>query len=240
MKIYLLTSNKYTKKLCPINVHFLNKYWPNQEIVIVGYEDVEELKNLPDNVSTVKLGDQEDYGVMWTNALIPYFNSINEDYFALVFDDHILMNHVDQTKLSLIIEQFENNKADKAMIGGGIPLSEAAPHDTVSELLVFNQTAPYRMSLHPAIWTKQYFLKYLTPNLTSWDFELINSNKAIHDNAIILNYKYDYPNEPHIYSYLELYTKGDLNISESEVTTAQPSSRYFETNDIKYIWENLH
>ena len=77
------------------------------------------------------------------------------------------------------------------------------------------------MSLHPAIWTKQYFLKYLTPNLTSWDFELINSNKATFDNAVILNYKYDYPNEPHIYSYLELYTKGNLNISESEVTTAQ-------------------
>ena len=64
---------------------------------------------------------------MWTNALIPYFNSINEEYFALVFDDHILMNHVNQARLSLIIEQFENSKADKAMIMGGIPLSKQ-PH----------------------------------------------------------------------------------------------------------------
>ena len=240
MKIYLLTSNKYTKKLCPINVHFLNKYWPNQEIVIVGYEDVEELKNLPDNVSTVKLGDQEDYGIMWTNALIPYFNSVSDDYFALVFDDHILMNQVDETKINLITEQFKNNEADKAMIGGGICLSHAVQHDNVEELLVFKQNAPYRMSLHPAIWKKEYFLKYLTPNLTSWDFELINSNKAMLDDGVILNYKYAYPSKPHLYSYLELYTKGILNIDESKVITNQPSSKYFKTEDIKYIWENLH
>jgi hypothetical protein len=77
--------------------------------------------------------------------------------------------------------------------------------------------------------------------MTSWDFELVNDNRIRFDGAIILNYKYDYPREPHLFSYLELFTKGQVNINEQgQVTTEQPSSRYFETEDIKYIWENLH
>ena len=241
MKIYLLTSNKYTEKLCPINIHFLNKYWPDNEITIVGYDYVSDLENLPDNVTKVCLGLQEDYGRMWTNALIPFFKKIPEDYFTLVFDDHILMNKVDQQKINVLEEQFLNKNADKAMIGGGISLSNTALYDKDERLLTFNQTAMYRMSLHPAIWTKNYFLKYLFPNMTSWDFELQNNGRALMDGATILNYKYDYPNEPHLFSYLELYTKGKVNINEKgEVITNQPSSRHFNSQDIEFIWENLH
>jgi hypothetical protein len=241
MKIYLLTSNKYTEKLCPINIHFLNKYWPDNDITIVGYEDVDELENLPSNVTKVSLGLQEDYGSRWTNALIPFFKKIPEDYFALVFDDHILMNKVDQQKIKVIEDQFVTNSADKAMIGGGISLLATKQFEKNENLLVFSQAAEYRMSLHPAIWSKNYFLKYLFPNMTSWDFELQNNGRAQGDGGVILNYKYDYPNEPHLFSYLELYTKGRVNINESsEVVTNQPSSRYFNIEDIKFIWENLH
>lgn len=240
MKVYLLTSNKYTKKLCPINIHFLNKYWPTQDITIVGYEDVTELTDLPENVDVVCLGNQEDYGKTWTNALIPFFKKVEEEYFILVFDDHILMNVVDNNKISVIEEQFIKKVADKAMIGGGISLSNARQFEEDERLLVFNQDAPYRMSLHPAIWTKKYFLKYLLPNMTSWNFELANQRNAVFDGATILNYKYDYPNEPHIFSYLELYTKGQININEDgKIITNQPSGRYFETEDIRYIWEIL-
>jgi len=241
MKIYLLTSNKYTEKLCPINIHFLNKYWPDNDITIVGYEDVDELENLPSNVTKVSLGLQEEYGSRWTNALIPFFKKIPEDYFALVFDDHILMNKVDQQKIKVIEDQFVTNSADKAMIGGGISLLATKQFEKNENLLVFSQAAEYRMSLHPAIWSKNYFLKYLFPNMTSWDFELQNNGRAQGDGGVILNYKYDYPNEPHLFSYLELYTKGRVNINESsEVVTNQPSSRYFNIEDIKFIWENLH
>jgi len=240
MKIYLLTSNKYTCDLCPINVHFLNKYWPNQSIVIVGYEDVLKLKNMPENVELVSLGNQSDYGATWTNALIPFFKSISDEYFVLVFDDHILMNEVNDEKISAIVKEIKNNRADKAMIGGGIPLSQSQEHESEKNLRVFSQTAPYRMSLHPAIWRKEYFLKYLIPNLTSWDFELFGSSKATMDGATILNYNYDYPSEPHLFSYLELYTKGQINIDSEKVITNQPSSKYFDSKDLKFIWESLH
>tara|TARA_R110000782_G_scaffold232072_1_gene318348 strand:+ start:495 stop:1229 length:735 start_codon:yes stop_codon:yes gene_type:complete len=241
MKIYLLTSNKYTKNLCPINVEFLNKYWPNQDVTIVGYEDVLELQDLPDNADVVCVGTQEDYGKTWTNALIPFFKEVKEEYFVLIFDDHILMNKVPIDKISELEEQFINKKAQKAMIGGGIKLENSNTFKENENLLEFSQHVDYRTSLHPAIWNKEYFLKYLRPNMTSWDFELHNENRARFDGAAILNYKYDYPNEPHLYSYLELYTKGKNNIQQHTDGTLlvpdQPSARFFDSEDITYIWE---
>ena len=237
MKLYLLTSNKYTSNVCPVNIHFLNKYWPDRDITIVGYEDVLKLTNLPSNVEVHCLGNQDDYGKSWSNALIPYFENIPEEYFTLIFDDHILMNQVDEEKFKVIEEQFKLKQADKAMIGGGISLREATKLN--DNLLIFNQDANYRMSLHPAVWTKEYFLRYLKPDMTSWDFELGNNSRAMLDGATIINYRYDYPNEPHIFSYLELYTKGQINIDSSSITSNQPSARYFETEDIQYIWKEV-
>ncbi len=104
MKIYLLTSNKYTKSICPINIKFLNKYWPNQDVTIVGYEDVLELENLPDNVNVECLGTQEDFGRTWTNALIPFFKKVEEEYFTLIFEDHVLMNEVPTDKIAELEE----------------------------------------------------------------------------------------------------------------------------------------
>lgn len=237
MRIYLLTSNKYTTKICPINLHFLNKYWPGNEVTVVGYEDVLRLKDLPENVDVHCLGNQSSFGRTWTNALIPFFQNVPEDYFALIFDDHILMNDVNLSDINLLEEQFLMKRVDKAMIGGGISLSSAHHYD--ENLLIFDQAADYRMSLHPAIWTKNYFLHYLRPNMTSWDFEL--KNDAKYDGGKIINLKYLYPQERHPYSYLELYTKGDININErGEVVSAQPSSKFFLQEDIKYIWDNIH
>ena len=193
----MITSNKYTTKLCPINVHFLNKYWNDLDITIVGYEDVLKLRNLPSNVKVESLGNQSDYGTNWTDALIPFFEQIPEKYFTLILDDHILLNEVNEEKIKILEKWFIEKKADKAMIGGGISLQQTSKAD--EEVLLFNQNANYRTSLHPAIWTKEYFLKYLKPNMSSWDFELQNNS-----------------------------------------ITNQPSTAFFDKEEIKYIWNSLY
>tara|TARA_R100000008_G_C3584275_1_gene170903 strand:+ start:2383 stop:3075 length:693 start_codon:yes stop_codon:yes gene_type:complete len=220
-------------------VHFLNKYWDNLDITIVGYEDVLKLGNMAPNVSTVSLGKQSDFGSMWTNGLIPFFKNIPEDYFTLILDDHILLNRVDEGKIRIIENEFINHNVDKAMIGGGIDMTQTTPYS--SDLLLFNQEVDYRTSLHPAIWSKKYFLKYLKPDMTSWDFELKNNGEAKQDKAKIINFAYNYPEYPHLYSYLELYTKGTVTInSYGNVLTNQPSKRFFKRGDIKYIWDQIY
>ena len=47
--------------------------------------------------------------------------------------------------------------------------------------------APYRTSLHPAIWRKEYFKKYLKPNFTIWDFEIKNMPESQKDGATIIS-----------------------------------------------------
>jgi hypothetical protein len=238
MKVYVIASDKYAH-ICPLTIYFLNKNWPEQDVVIVGYEGLKELKKLPSNVSVVSLGKQDDFGTSWTDGLIPFFEKIPDEYFTLILDDHILLNRVDEKKIKIIEEQFLLKRVDKATIGGGISLSNAI--DWGENLLLFNQGINYRTSLHPAVWTKEYFIKYLKPNMTSWEFEAKNNSEAMFDNAKIVSFSYDYPLEPHIYSYLELYTKGSLNITkEGNLLNYQPSNRFFDKEDIKYIWHYIH
>lgn len=236
MKIYLITSNKYTN-LCPINIHFLNKYWPAQDITLVGYEGIESLEGLPENVSKHYLGNQSDFGKTWTNALIPFFRDIPEKYFALILDDQVLAHPVNIEKMNVLEKYFKFGAAEKAQIGGGITFKNG--RKIGHNLVEVRQDIAYRTSLHPAIWKKSYFLKYLKPNMTSWDFELMND--ARHDLARILNFDYDYPREPHPYCYVELYNKGELTINkDGDVVTNQPSAPFFKQEDLVYMWNEIH
>jgi hypothetical protein len=237
MRIYLSTSNKYTSYLCPINVEYLNKYWPGQDITIVGYEDVLSLTGLPSNVDVHTLGRQSDFGKAWTTGMIPFFQKIPEKTFAFILDDQVLAKKINKEQIATLKLEVESERAEKAMIGGGIIYQNGTRID--NNLMLINQDAAYRTSLHPAIWSKRYFLRYLRPNFTSWDFEL--KNNPINDGARIVNYDYKYPEEPHPYTYVELYTKGKLNITQDgNIITNQPSERFFDKKDIKYMWNQIN
>ena len=238
MRLFLITSNKFTN-VCPINIHFLNKYWAGQEIVLLGYEEVLHLKNLPKNVTVEYLGKQESFGKSWTDALIPYFNNISDEYFFLLMDDFILLKPANKEQIALLETQIKTGKAQKAVAGGGLPL--ASTEETEKGILKFNQGIDYRATLHPAIWNRKYFLKFLRPNLTAWQFELDNNTLAKYDGANIVNNKYSYPREPHPFSALNLYNKGKLTIDkEGNILDSQPSEKFFNKKDIKHIWEKLH
>ena len=237
MKIYLIASNKYTH-VCPINVHFIDKYWPNQDIVILGYENLENF-SFPANVKVEILGKQDDFGKSWTTALVPYFRDLEDEYFVVLIEDLILLKQVDLHKISILENMIKADTAHKAVIGGGLPLQSTTK---ISEnVLLFDQTIDYRCTLHPSIWRKDYFMQYLVPDMTIWDFEIGNNKKAKHDGARIVANNYSYPSTPHPFSTLNLYNRGKLTINKNgEVLDDQPSKRYFESEDIKLIWEKLN
>ena len=240
MKIYLTTSNKYTH-VCPIAIHFLNKYWPGQDISLLGYDQTATLKNLPENVTLEILGKQSDFGNSWTDALIPFFHKVPEDYFIILLDDLMLLSKVDNDKIKLLEKQFLLGKADKAVIGGGLSLSLTTKLE--NNLLLFNQNIDYRTTLHPSIWTKKYFLKYLKPNMTAWGFEIENNEEAKNDGAAIITNNYSYPQEPDPFLILNLYNKGRLTIDEdgNVFRGGPPASRkFFNKEDLTYIWERVH
>ena len=246
MKVYIVACNKYTH-VCPINVYFLNKYWPNQDITILGYEKVKELKNLPSNVNVVCLGEEKKYGKSWTDALIPYFKSVPEDYFTLMVEDSILMKEMDLEHIEILENQIRLGRAQKAMISGGLPLlpTSVSFDEEGRSFKVFNQGISYRTSLHPAIWKKDYFLRYLRPDMTCWDFEMVNNHEAAFDGAIQINADYSFPRDPHTFTILNLYEKGVLTIGASaeilKNCTEEPEiQELFKKIDLEYIWERIN
>tara|TARA_R110000824_G_scaffold161410_2_gene336628 strand:- start:1284 stop:1940 length:657 start_codon:yes stop_codon:yes gene_type:complete len=205
---------------------------------LLGYEELESLTGLPDNVSVEVLGKQSNFGSSWTTALIPFFTDTSHDRFVIVVEDLILMNKVDVQKIALLEEQFDLGIADKAVIGGGLPLHMTTK--LTDEVLVFNQNINYRSTLHPSIWTKNYFLKFLKPGLTAWDFEIHNDSLAHCDGANIIVNDYTYPQSPHLFSCLNLYSRGELMINkDTQILDNQLSSRHFDKKDLKYIWEEI-
>jgi hypothetical protein len=225
----------------------LNKYWPNQDITILGYEKVKELKNLPSNISVVCLGEEKKYGESWTNALIPYFRNTSEDYFTLILEDTILMKEINLEHINILENQIRLGSAHKAMIGGGLPLSPTtvAVDTKGRNFKIFDQGIRYRASLHPSIWRKEYFLKYLKPNMTPWHFELQNDFEAAFDGAIQINADYNFPKEPHTFTMLNLYEHGTLTLGKNGTVLDNCSEEpeiqeLFQEEDLEYIWEKIN
>ncbi len=180
MKILVSTSKKYSFLLAPYAKLF-NKHWPGQDIVFLGFDEC-EVPSLPDNCEFVSLGKQSDYGRIWSTPLIPYIDSIEDEYFMFTVEDVMLIDKVDLGKVNLLINEIENGASkahlDRTLNNRASPLKNG--------ILAINPQASYRTSLSPSIWTKRYFMKYLKPEMTPWDFEIENMEAAKNDGNLII------------------------------------------------------
>ncbi|MAH44348.1 hypothetical protein CMI37_00870 [Candidatus Pacearchaeota archaeon] len=180
MKVLVSTSKKYSFLLKPYYTLF-NKYWPGQDVVFLGFDEC-EVPELPDNFSFVSLGKQADYGKIWSDPLIPYIQSLKDQYFVFTMEDVMLIDHVDPIKLKRLEDEIQNG-ASKAHLDRSLNNRS----DVLKEgIRAVHPHASYRTSLSPAIWTKRYFMKYLKPDMTPWDFEMANMEKAKNDGNLII------------------------------------------------------
>ena len=98
MKAYIPTCDKYIK-LTEACIHSCKKFFDkNLDITILGY-DKPQFK-LDPNVKFISLG--KDTGPEnWSNDLIPFFNSIDDDFFYYFNDDSFILNEINQNILIL-------------------------------------------------------------------------------------------------------------------------------------------
>ena len=182
MRILVTTSDQYLHLLEPYTTLF-NKYWPNQDVTILGF-DKTNIPGLPDNFEYVSLGKQSDFGRYWTNPLIPYIDEIKEDYFVVTCADLLITDYVDIERVQLLEKEISSGDAEKAMLDTHLNVYSTKYKAGMMQML---PNAPYRTSLHPAIWRKEYFKKYLKPNFTIWDFEIKNMPESYNDCATIIS-----------------------------------------------------
>jgi len=187
VKIFIIASDYYAHLVEP-NIILLNRYFPNNEIVCLGYNRDLFQKSFPQNTSFHSLGKQEHFGTSWTTPLVNYFAQLEDDSFIVLIEDFLITAPVDHDRFKLLEDEIKSGRAQKAMLDTHLN-KFSTEHN--ADMVVLNQDASYRTSLHPAIWTKDYFLNFLKPNYTIWDFEVKNMPSSINDGAIIVSLKGD-------------------------------------------------
>ena len=108
---------------------------------------------------------------------------LEHEYFALMMGDFFLTDFTDIEKVSMLKEEILTNQADKAILDTHLSAYTLEYKPGIRKLA---QNSPYRTTLHPAIWKKEYFKRYLKPGLTAWDFEIENMPESKIDGANII------------------------------------------------------
>jgi hypothetical protein len=229
MKVLVTTSNNYLFLLEPYYKLF-NKYWPGQEIIFLGF-DASNVPSLPENCTFHSLGRQEDFGKIWTDPLIPYINSIKDEYFIVTVEDMMLMKPIDVNKMRLLEDEIKTAKADKALLDSHLNIY-TVPHK--EGLVKLKQEAPYRTTLHPCIWRKEYFKRYLKPGYSAWDFELVNMGESQTDGATIISLD----QEKNLFESANVYRKG-IPIPRKDCHLIYGCSGYADFADIEMILEHI-
>ena len=200
MEVYTITSNKYDH-LIPNFALFFNKYWGNdQKVIVLAYREIKH--KLPPNFEVIVIGEESK---LWTNSLVTYFTNCKNGYFTILLDDYWLCSHVDQDYLSIIKSYIKRTDIDKIELR--FPdKNQLQNYTNYNDMfLQLKQTADYRTSLQGAVWKRDYLLKYLVPNQSAWKFEIEGGNKAKGDGAIILA-----PTKK-IFDNSNIYLKGKIN-----------------------------
>ena len=181
MNIYIPTCNSRIY-LIEALIYSLKKYWydfENTKFTVVGYNSPKF--DLPKNVMFESLGD-DDTVENWAIDLKTYFDSIDDDYFVYMNDDAAIVDTMDIELFNLflnIIEQNDNSKLGRICLTQDISNNS---HSVIGEygdfsLIQLNQDAQYRLSTQFSIWNREYLTKYMTENMTPWQFELQDTAK---------------------------------------------------------------
>jgi len=203
IKIIIPTCDKYIHLIEGL-MYTINKFWDvENEFIILGYK--EPKFELNKNWSFISLG--LDTGPSnWSNDLLKYFKNFKDEYFINIIDDTLMSRKSDTEKIKIVLKYMISNKTIKkcflhgSLSDGNVGLLGDIKLTPIEELdyqfYDVNQTANYRSSLQSAIWSTDYFLNILKPNLTPWSFELQDIKN---DNFRILT---TVDNHPTMYSHL--------------------------------------
>lgn len=199
MRKLIVTSNKYSFCIEGFQIQ-ANKYWADNEFTILGFK--EPNVELSENFKYETLGEQFSDNTIWRDALNPYFQNMEDEYFFLAFEDHFLIDDVN-------IEHF--NRAEEIMKNdpsvGKVRLlpkynftdKNRAEYNNLEEYDEVFYKAPkvagihMQSSLRPSIWRKEFFLKMLNQSgvvENPHQFEIKNNGTIFSETVLLPKNKY--------------------------------------------------
>lgn len=192
MKICVTTSNAYSHVL-PVFFFLFEKYWGG-EVELVGYK---EPKNLPAYCSFHSMGEQRG-PAFFSDDLIKFFQQQHER-FIWIMEDTFVKAPVNHERISMLRGLMRNDPTI-----GRISLScDSIKHYTevynvIDDITIYKtpSVSAYHLSTQPAIWNKNYLLKWLWPNHSPWEFENLKGTIYDHPENEFVNLALDKFNAP--------------------------------------------
>jgi len=176
MKLTVTTSDAYLHCI-PVFISLWNKYARQNEsesinVEIVGYKkpDIE----LPEDFSFKSLGEQNGNNKNFGTDLKKYFSEQEDQYIMWCMEDSWWNAPLD---VSMIIRLRQVIETDKRI--GRISLTAQNLNQYMEDYAIIDelkfiatpQKSEYRLSTMPAIWNKDFLLRYLKEDMNPWEFE---------------------------------------------------------------------
>lgn len=169
--------------------YFFNKYWGKHiKVKILGFNPPDF--KLDENIEFISLGTEQVNGAKgWSNYLIDYFNTIDDEFFIFGIDDFMIARPVDE-ELYQTCKKLLNDKIGRIDLQ---PLQYARdsrflkPYTTIDgvNFIVMNQSGNgqclYQNAGAFSIWNRKWFLKNIRRDWSPWDWEVTGSQLAEND-----------------------------------------------------------
>tara|TARA_Y100001970_G_C14246597_1_gene868709 strand:- start:2100 stop:2849 length:750 start_codon:yes stop_codon:yes gene_type:complete len=192
---YISTNNKHMRCL-EVFVEIFNFFLPNQKLNILGYDNPDF--KLSDNCNFISMGKQGSVNE-WSTDLGKYFMDCKDKYFIYGTEDTFFYKQPNIEFINYLIKLIKENKdVGRINLVDGTESDnctlENSPHYRVDLLSEFdssswgkwklyqqNKYSDFAITTQFSIWDRNYFLKYMKPNRTPWEFEGKGSLEAMSD-----------------------------------------------------------
>lgn len=114
--------------------------------------------------------------------LLQACKSISSQYVLITLDDYFLISETYEERISFLVECAKSNKIDYLRIYDR-RYAKKKYHRPLEEIVAIDLGQKYALSLYPAIWNKEFFIKCVDEDLSPWSFEPGLTKKAIQYNA---------------------------------------------------------
>lgn len=217
MKVFLSTCDK-TNHILNTSIYLWNKFTNSSfEIYILGFSKPDNLIEY-DNVKFIKLAEKQDTVQLWSKYIYEYLKTIEDEYIIFAMDDELPIDYLNEESLNITLNKMkENTNYGLCNIGNTIyEFGDKQKYNIIYNSNNFNlwerHKHEYKINGQPVLWKTEYLLKQLNKNITPWEFELYNSEKAKNDGYIAL----------HCSSFPGINFKNNINDNINEYNSKKP------------------
>lgn len=192
MQPIIITSDKTDWSLRPM-FYLIGKYWPQAPRFLIGGYTAPGF-DLPADFYSI--GAFSDYPVnKWTNGLIEFLHSIDDEIVLLMMDDYWLNTPANHEKIMLLADylQAHQNVARLDLSGDRLGASGWTDLETLwslDDLILSSPQSPYHFSFQAALWRKSLLLDCLVLNESPWESEIYGTERLAQRGYLVIGTKH--------------------------------------------------